>query len=113
MYDNLVNGRQSSLKRTTIEAKRRIKDLATTMFDPSLVNHYLTILEERPSSIEGKADYLLNCSDLQEGMELTRDIVNADKNTLLTKGTKLEQHHIDRLLDIEKSQDESFLIYAR
>ncbi|OUR79773.1 two-component system response regulator [Colwellia psychrerythraea] len=113
MYDNLVNGRQSTVKTPTLEAKHRIKELAKTMFDPSLVNHYLTILEERPSSSEGKADYLLNCSDLQEGMELTRDIVNADKNTMLTKGTKIEQHHIDRLLDIEKGQGEFFLIYAR
>ncbi len=113
MYDNLVNGRQSTVKTQTLEAKRRIKELAKTIFDPSLVSHYLTILEERPSSSEGKADYLLNCSDLLEGMELTRDIVNADKNTMLTKGTKIEQHHIDRLRDIEKGQGESFLIYAR
>ena len=113
MYDNLVNGRQSQFKTPTVEAKHRIKELAKTMFDPSLVNHYLTILEERPSSSEGKVDYLLNCRDLREGMELTRDIVNDDEKTMLTKGTKIEQHHIDRLLDIEKSQGEFFLIYAR
>ena len=112
MYDNLVNGRQSQFKTPTVEAKHRIKELAKTMFDPSLVNHYLTILEERPSSSEGKVDYLLNCRDLREGIELTRDIVNADEKTMLTKGTKIEQHHIDRLLDIEKSQGEFFLIYA-
>ncbi len=113
MYDNLVNGRQSQVKTSTVEAKHRIKELAKTMFDPSLVNHYLTILEKRPSSSEGKVDYLLNCSDLQEGMMLTRDIVNTDKKPMLTKGTSIEQHHIDRLLDIEKSQGEFFLVYAR
>ena len=113
MYDNLVNGRQSSVKTTTVAAKHRIKELAKTMFDPSLVNHYITIVEEHPRSSEGKVDYLLNCSDLREGMELTRDIVNADQKIMLTKGTKIEQHHIDRLVDIEKSQGELFLIYAR
>ena len=46
-------------------------------------------------------------------MELTRDIVNADEKIMLTKETKIEQHHIDRLLDIENSQGEFFLIYAR
>jgi Response regulator containing a CheY-like receiver domain and an HD-GYP domain len=113
MYDNLVNGRQSQAKTPTVVAKHRIKELAKIMFDPSLVNHYLTILEECPSSSEGKVDYLLNCNDLREGMVLTRDIVNTDKNTMLTQGTKVEQHHIDRLLDIEKGQGEFFLIYAR
>ncbi|TWX67840.1 response regulator [Colwellia demingiae] len=113
MYDNLVNGRQSQVKTPTAEAKHRIKELAKTMFDPSLVNYYLTILEERPSSSEGKVDYLLNCSDLREGMMLSRDIVNADKKPMLTKGTSIEQHHIDRLLEIEKSQGEFFLVYAR
>ncbi|KGJ86565.1 HD domain-containing phosphohydrolase [Colwellia psychrerythraea] len=112
MYDNLVNGRQTQLKTPTVEAKHRIKELAKTMFDPSLVNQYLTVLAEQPSSKEGKVDYLLNSSDLREGMTLTRDIVNTDKNPMLTKGTEVEQHHIDKLIKIEKDQGEFFLIYA-
>lgn len=113
MYDNLVNGRQSQAKTSTALAKHHIKELAKTMFDPSLVNHYLTILDERPRSSEGNVDYLLNSEDLREGMVLTRDIVNIDKNPMLTKGTEVDQHHIDKLIKIEKEQGEYFLIYAR
>ena len=113
MYDNLVNGRQSSAKTPTVEAKHRIKDFAKTMFDPRLVDHYLTILDEYPNSTEGQVDYLLNSSDLRVGMVLTRDIVNTDKNPMLTKATEIEQHHIDKLLEIENDQGDYFLIYAR
>jgi len=113
MYDNLVNGHQSNFCIPTVEAKHRIKELAKTMFDPKLTYCYLSILEEFPSSSEGKIDYLLNSCDLREGMMLTRDIVNTDNNAMLTQGTEVEQHHIDKLVEIEKEQAESFLIYAR
>ena len=113
MYDNLVNGRQSQLKISTVEAKFRLKDSAKTMLDPSLVNQYLTILDERPSPSEGTVDYLLNSADLQPGLVLSRDIVNTDNNPMLTQGTELEQHHIDKLIAIESDKGESFLIYAR
>jgi len=112
MYDNLVNGRQFLAKTSTVEAKFRLKESTSSLFDPSLVNHYLTILEERPDPTEGKVEYILNSVDLSEGMILTRDIVNTDNNAMLTKGTKLERHHIDKLIDIEKEQDEFFIIYV-
>ncbi|GAW97428.1 MULTISPECIES: HD domain-containing phosphohydrolase [Colwellia] len=112
MYDNLVNGRQSPAKMTTVQAKNRVKELAKTMFDPRLLDHYLTLLDEQPNSTEGRVEYLLNSSDLRVGMVLTQDIVNTDKNPMLTNGTKIEQYHIDKLLAIEKEQVESFLIYA-
>ncbi len=111
-YDNLVNGRQLQNKASTVEAKFRIKESGNTLFDLAIVNEYLAILDERPSSTEGQVDYLLNSGDLETGLVLTRDIVNTDHNALLTKGTKLEQQHIEKLLEIEKEQDESFLIYA-
>jgi len=112
MYDNFVNGRQLQGKTSTVEAKFRIKESANTQFDPSLVNHYLTLLEERPEPTEGKVEYILNSNDLSEGLILTRDIVNTDNNAMLTKGTELEQHHIDKLIEIEKEQDEFFIIYV-
>ena len=112
MYDNLINGRQTQVKTPTGQAQTCIKELANTMFDPRLVNQYLTILAERPVPSEGKVDYLLNSCDLQVGLVLTRDIVNTDNNPMLTKGTKLEQQHIDKLIEIEKEQAEFFIIYA-
>ncbi|MCP4988621.1 MAG: response regulator [Colwellia sp.] len=113
MYDNLVNGRQLEAKVPTVEAKFRVKESSNKLFDPSLVNHYLTILEERPAPSEGKVEYILNSTDLTEGLILTRDIVNTDNNAMLTKGTKLELHHIEKLIEIEKEQDEFFIIYIQ
>ncbi len=113
MYDNLVNGRQLVHKATTVESKLRIKELAGTMFDPILVKQYLSILDERPSPKEGNVDYLLNTVDLRPGLTLTRDILNTDGKAMLTKATELEQHHIDKLLEIENEQDEVFHVYAR
>jgi response regulator RpfG family c-di-GMP phosphodiesterase len=112
-YDNLITGRQLPVRAPTVEAKFRIKELAKAMFDPTLVGQYLAILAQRPSSKEGEVDYLLNSGDLQPKLLLTRDILNAENKPMLTKGTELEQHHIDKLVDIEKEQGESFLIYAR
>jgi response regulator RpfG family c-di-GMP phosphodiesterase len=111
MYDNFVNGRQLQEKTTTVEAKFRIKESSNKQFDPILVNNYLSILQERPEPSEGKVEYILNSADLSEGLVLTRNIVNTDNNAMLTKDTKLEQHHIDKLIEIEKEQGESFIIY--
>ena len=112
LYDNLINGRQCLVKLSTIEAKHRLKELAKSILDPLVVSQYLTILVERPNSLDGPVDFLLNTTDLVENMVLTKDILNSDKHPMLTKGTQLEQHHIDKLLDIEKVKNERFLIYA-
>jgi response regulator RpfG family c-di-GMP phosphodiesterase len=111
-YDNLINGRQFATTLSTTEAKHRLRELAKSVLDPFVVNQYLSLLVERPCSAEGKVDFLLNTCDLDEGMILTKDILNSDKHPLLTKGTQLEQHHIDKLLEIEKTKNERFLIYA-
>jgi response regulator RpfG family c-di-GMP phosphodiesterase len=112
LYDNLINGRQCAISLSTTEAKHRLKELAKSVLDPMIVNQYLAILTEMPSSVEGKVDFLLNTGDLVEGMVLTKDILNSDKHPMLTKATQLEQHHIDKLLEIEKTKNERFLIYA-
>ncbi len=113
MYDNLVNGRQLTKKASTSEAKIRIKELSGSMFDPVLVNQYLEILDERPKPNEGNIDYLLNTVDLSPGSVLTRDILNTDGKPMLTKGTVLELHHIEKLIEIEKDQAEIFYIYVK
>jgi response regulator RpfG family c-di-GMP phosphodiesterase len=113
MYDNLLNGRQLTKKASTSEAKFRIKELSGSIFDPALVNQYLEILDERPRPNEGNVDYLLNTVDLSPGLILTKDILNTDGKPMLTKGTGLEQHHIEKLIEIEKEQAEIFFIYVK
>jgi len=112
MYDNLLIGRQTQAKILTAEAKHRIQDLGQTMFDANLVKTYLQALEQREDSQEGTVEYLLNVGDLQSGNVLKKDIINSDKSVLLTAGTVIEQHHIDKLLDIEKEFNQCFIAFV-
>ncbi len=111
-YDNLINGRQSTYKQSTTEAKHQLKKLAKSVFDPVIVEQYLSLLEGGVGLAADQVDFLLNTNDLVEGMVLSKDILNNGKQTMLTQGTQIERHHIEKLLHIENQQNEHFLIHA-
>lgn len=110
MYDNLIIGRQLRVKYTTSQAKARINELSGVLFDEDIVKVFLNILSNKTSSEDGEVEYLVNVSELIVGAELNNDMINTQGSVLLTKGTIVEQSHIDKLAEIEEEHGYSFNI---
>ncbi|MCJ8320628.1 MAG: response regulator [Colwellia sp.] len=112
LFDNLILGRHSSLALSVIESKERVRELSGKVFDPNIVTLYFQMLEHRTKPVEGIIEYQVNLSELSIGDVLTQNIVNELGNSLLTKGTVIEQQHIDKLSEISKEQQLNFTLFV-
>jgi len=113
-FDDLVIGRQSICPLPVSEAKERLEKLSGSLYDPNLVKEYLDILSEFPSSHQdGLLEFPIDLVNLRVGLVLSQDIVNTAQHVLITKGTELSQHHIDKITDIANVHNERFSIFIQ
>jgi len=113
-FDNLVIGRQAPVAVSVTEAMQRLESLSKSRFDPQLVSLYLVMLAEFPGgSKNGGLEYPIDLMKLREGLILSQDVVNNSANALLTKGTVIEQTHIDKLKSISSEREEQFIIFIQ
>jgi response regulator RpfG family c-di-GMP phosphodiesterase len=113
-FDNLVIGRQQIAPVSVTEAKQRLAKLAGSRFEPKLLSIYLNMLSGfSDSSAANKLEFPIDLLQLSKGLILTQDVVNSSSNILLTKGTVIEQSHIDKLLEISKEHEEQFSLFIQ
>lgn len=111
-FDNLVIGRQTSTVVSVTEAKQRLESLCRSRFDPELVTFYLTMLEGFPGSSKvEKLEFPIDLMQLREGLILAHDVINNSSNVLLTKGTVIENNHIEKLTTISNDREEQFIVF--
>ncbi len=111
-FDNFVIGRQVSSSISVIEAKHRIKERSGKFFDPEIVMLYMKLLETMPSPKEGEIEYPISLNLLKVGYVLAQDVINGHQHTLLTKGTIIEQQHIDKLTELQLEED-NFMFFIK
>ncbi|PKG80855.1 two-component system response regulator [Colwellia sp. 75C3] len=113
-FDNLVIGRQQLVPVSVTEAKERLAKMAGSRFDPKLLSIYLDMLSAVPeSNAASNLEFPIDLMQLCEGLILTQDIVNSSSSVLLTKGTVIEQSHIDKLIEISGERDEQFSVFIQ
>jgi len=112
-FDNLLIGRQVQIPISIVEAKHRIEKLTKTVYDPAVVSKYFKILEDLPKANEGRIEYPINLAQLQVDHLLSQDLVNQNKNILLTKDTIIESQHIDKLKKLEADQNTTFTLFIK
>jgi len=96
------------------EAKKRLAKLAGSRFEPKSLSIYLNMLSGLSNSnTANKLEFPIDLLQLSEGLMLTQDVVNSSSSILLTKGTVIEQSHIDKLLEISKEHEEQFSIFIK
>ena len=100
-FDNLIIGRSTKKPLTVQAAITRLQLLANEHFDLAILKQYITLLEQRPQADEGDIEYPIDITKLVPKMILTQDIHhNGGRIPVLTKGMVIEQHHIERLLNM-------------
>ncbi|MDP2561323.1 HD domain-containing phosphohydrolase [Psychrobium sp. 1_MG-2023] len=110
-FDNLIIGRQLVANQSTQAALNQLSKLAGSVFDPIIVAHYKKLLLQMPNIDGEETEYAVNSREVKLGDRLTKDIQNHNHNTLLTKGTELDQQHIDKLKQMENDFNLSFLLF--
>jgi len=78
-----------------------------------VVSKYFKILEDLPKANEGRIEYPINLAQLQVDHLLSQDLVNQNKNILLTKDTIIESQHIDKLKKLEADQNTTFTLFIK
>ena len=105
-FDNLLIARKMPLALSFIDAKKMIEEQAGQLYDPKIISCFSTVMTELNSSEGEPVEYLVNATQLRCGMQLTQDVHNTHQAILLTKGTIIKQINIDKLLQLEESQQE-------
>jgi len=113
-FDNLVIGRQQTTPVSVTEAKQRLDKVAGSRFDPTLISIFLDMLTRLPGSNKTSTlEFPIDLMHLCEGLILTQDVVNSSSSVLLTKGTIIEQSHIDKLVEITNEHKEQFSLFIQ
>lgn len=112
-FDNLIIGRQSLNIMSVAQAKDNISALSGNYFDPQLLNVFFNMLTTLPSLEEGSLEFPVDLLQLRAGWLLAQDLINTSGNVLLTKGSLIEQSHIDKLIELSKEQGEKFILFVQ
>ena len=118
-FDNLLIDRQTSLTISYLEAIRKITLLSGEIFDPQLVACFIKFIEDMQvieddngdSNVNETIEYVINTSQLTEGMQISQNLILEGHSILLTQGTVIKKKHIEKLRDIEEEQHTQLIIF--
>ena len=100
-YDEMLNKPADAPQRFTEEQViEHLRRQSGRQHDPALVDRFLEMLALRnhcTSSVEGNVEVAVMLDKVQEGVRLSRDILNRAHMVLLAKGTLLRRAHVIRL----------------
>ena len=89
-----------------------ISKLSGKVYDSSLVSAYKSLLLNMPKDTEQVMDYCIGTDDLEEGMCISKNIINKAGGIMLTKDTTLSGLVIEKLKEYEKQKDFKLAIYV-
>ncbi len=112
-FDNLIIGRQTTNALSVAEAKLRIENLSGSLYDGKILTRFFNMLATRPYTTEESLEFPVDLMQLRVNWTLAQDIINAAGSKLLVQGTIIEQHHIDKLIELTKDQNEKFVLFIK
>jgi response regulator RpfG family c-di-GMP phosphodiesterase len=111
-YDNMCNSKRFGKQFTTEEAANQLEAGKGKLYDPEIVDYYLSILLETSEQsaetevprgksayfpeTEGQGMSMIKINELQEGMVLARDLHSLGKALLLPADTVITSKHLAR-----------------
>ena len=99
-YDNLMHGTLTAQPMSSKQSCQFLMDNRGTRYDPRVLDKLAPIL-----AVEGQFEVdeiPINAHHIQEGMQLTRDVMHPDGFLLLSKNTVMSHSLIDQLVEVEK-----------
>lgn len=112
-FDGLQNGSLLGEPLSASEARAFIAKNRMRRYDPEVVDAFLRVLEKSGEHFKYVSELRLPSDDLQDGMELTRDLITRDGKLLLAKGHRLTDALIEKIRDYERGIGHHFLVHVR
>lgn len=99
-YDSLMHGTLTSQPMSSKQSSQYLMDHRGSRYDPRVLDKLAPIL-----ALEGQFEVdemPVNAHNIQEGIQLTRDVMHPDGFLLLSKNTVMTRSLIDQLVEVEK-----------
>lgn len=107
----LVDGIKAS------DALDQISSLKGKLYDPEIVDVYIGLMQDKDFSTgideDNVLSTVLSTNELIEGMIVSRDMYSSEGVLLLSKGMKIKDSTISKLMSFEQQSGEKFSICAR
>ncbi len=111
-FDNLLIGRLNSKKLSVAQAIKKFTPLSDSLFDGKILEDFFNMLSALPCNTEDPLEFPIDLHQLKVGWTLAQHLINSSGNLLLSKGTVIEDTHIERLKELTKKQDEKFILFV-
>lgn len=111
-YDGLCSGALLGDQLSVIDAREFVEKRSGRRYDPVVVDALIKVLEGRGSADAAIRELHLRPNDLLEGMVLSRDLFSFDGVLLLTRGYKLTEQLIAKLISFAQDEEHKLVIHV-
>ncbi len=111
-FDNLINGRTSNKLYTAAQALAYITTQVGSRYDKEVFSHFCQQLSDKVAMDDLDIEYPVDLIDVQASMILSQDIAVKGQPPLLTKGSIIEQAHVEKLKQLVSEHPELQTIYV-
>jgi len=109
-YDALISGTLETSVYSDSRAREYLEENKGSRYDPAVVDAFIDLLSEI-TDIDDTTMTAMSTNDLNQGMEVARDILTRNGLLLLPKGFVLSQKTIEQLRYLEKKYATTFTIF--
>ncbi|WDE10223.1 HD domain-containing phosphohydrolase [Thalassomonas haliotis] len=110
-FDFLIAGKQNKKKIAVDSAKTWLKKQAGVLYDKSVVDAFLYILDNKPQTEELDMIYSVGLETIRPGDVLTEDLTLDNGNTMLTAGQEVSAAMISKLRQYEKEYNTQVTLF--
>ena len=111
-HDAMLNGILTPKAATEAGARRFVLDHRGSRYDPEMVDLWISIQGRFDIDQDAAEEMALHPLALSAGMTLTRDLTSQGGVLMLGAGKVLTQHLIEKLLELEISASNEFVLYV-
>ncbi|MCG8516579.1 MAG: response regulator [Pseudomonadales bacterium] len=111
-FVGLQSGLMAEEPLTKEQALAHIERHAGQRYDPEIASQLQSISDSLVMAMPGANEAVCTAIELQPGMTLTRDLVNRSGILLLSSGTTVNKHIINKLLQIESLESHKVTVYV-
>ena len=111
-YADLLDGRIFEERMTPAEAKAYILEQKDQWFDPDVVAHFVSWLDNKQRRADEIRERKVTLGELRVGMRTSRDLVDDNGVLILARGQRVTEGLLARLVKLQEAADEPMLIHV-
>lgn len=110
-YDAVQIGTQFSKRMSPAEATSYILEGNGKRYDPSVVRAFIAVTDTSGGAAQAKQEIVVQTTQLQPGMTLSRDLLSKEGGLLLSKDYVVDEGLIEQIQNFEQMDDRLLTIY--